>query len=120
MEETISALQDKVNTALLKSDWQTLNDLVAPDARIIGPRGFIIDRDEWIGVHQRADYQQVKLEANETETRSYGRAGIRCDVVESECIYQGETIAGRFRVMQVWVTRDERWQLAGIQYTAVR
>ena len=119
MESTVASLQDKVNAALLGSDWEALNDLVAPDARVIGPRGFIIGRDEWIGVHQSNDYQQIKLETSETEVSAYDGAGIRFDVVDSECTYHGETITGRFRVMQVWVTDRERWQLAAVQYTAL-
>jgi hypothetical protein len=119
MEQTIRTLQNKVNMALLQSDWQTLNELVAPEAKIIGPKGFMISRDEWIGVHQSADYQQVRLEATETDLRAYDSAGLRCDVIESECTYKGETIAGRFRVMHVWVTDHEKWQLAGVQYTGL-
>jgi len=119
MEETIRTLQERVNTALLESDWETLNDLVTPDARIIGPRGFIISRDEWIGVHQGSDYQQVKLEASDTEVHTYDSAGIRFDVVDSECSYKGETIAGHFRVTQVWATDRGRWQLAAVQYTSL-
>jgi hypothetical protein len=90
-----------------------------PDARIIGPKGFIISRDEWIGVHESTDYQQVRLETSGTDVRTYDSAGIRFDVVESECTYKGETIAGHFRVMQVWVTDHERWKLAAVQYTAL-
>jgi hypothetical protein len=119
MEETVRALQDKVNAALLAGDWETLNGLIAPDARIIGPRGFIIDRDTWVGVHQESQYEQVRLETSETETHAYDNAGIRFDVVDSECAYKGETITGRFRVCQVWVTRQQRWQLAAVQYTAL-
>ncbi len=52
--------------------------------------------------------------------RAYGNAGVRVDLVESECTYHGETIAGRFRVAQFWVTEAGRWQLAAVQYTAVR
>lgn len=44
--DAIHALQDRVNAALLGSDWQTLNELIAPEARIIGPKGYMIDRDE--------------------------------------------------------------------------
>jgi hypothetical protein len=50
VEELVRSLQDRVNAALLESDWATLNDLIAPDARIIGPKGFVIDRNTWIGV----------------------------------------------------------------------
>lgn len=119
MEDKIRTLQDRVNEAMLGSDWGTLNELIAPDARIIGPRGFIISRDEWIGAHQESDYKQVRLEATETDVHAYDNAGIRFDVVESECTYKGETITGRFRVAQVWVTDRGRWQLAAVQYTAL-
>src|SRR6266540_3298951 len=32
--------------------------------------------------------------ATDTEVRAYGNAGVRVDLVESECTYHGETIAG--------------------------
>ncbi len=89
MEDTVHTLQDQVNAALLGGDWETLNNLVAPDARIIGPKGFIIDRDTWIGVHKESEYDQVRLEPSETETRTYDNAGIRFDLVDSECRYRG-------------------------------
>jgi hypothetical protein len=119
MEDTIRTLQDEVNRALLTSDWATLYELIAADARIIGPKGFMTDRDEWIGVHQDPDYELVRLEPTETEVHAYGTAGICIDSVESECVYHGETIRGRFRVTQSWVSNHGRWQLAAIQYTAL-
>jgi hypothetical protein len=120
MEDTVRTVQDRVNAALPKSDWQTLNDLVAPDARIVGPKGFIVSRDTWIGIHQESQHQQVRLQTSETELHTYGNAGIRFDVVDSECAYRGDTITGRFRVSQVWVNDDGRWQLAAAQYASIQ
>jgi hypothetical protein len=117
MEGNIRDLQDSVNAALLGSDWRTLSELIAPDATIIGPKGFVIDRDTWIGVHQESEYQQVRLDVTDSDVREYGGAGIRFDVVESECTYKGQTITGRFRVTQVWVAEQGRWQLVAVQYT---
>jgi hypothetical protein len=119
MDETVRSLQDRVNNALLAGDWETLDKLLAPDARMIGPKGFVIDRDTWIGVHKESEYQQVRLEPTETDVHAYDHAGIRFDVLESEYTYHGETIAGRFRVTQIWVTNHGNWQLAAVQYTAL-
>jgi len=119
MQDTVHALQDQVNAALLGGDWETLNGLISPDAWIIGPKGFIIDRDTWIVVNKESGYHQVRLEPTETETHAYDNAGIRFDLVDSECRYKGETITGRFRVCQVWVTDHQRWQLAAVQYTSL-
>lgn len=112
-------LKENLNRALLASDGKTLHELVAPEARIVGPKGFLISREEWIGVHAESVYEQVKLETRETETADYDTAAIRVDVVDSERRYRGETILGQFRVMQVWVMDGGRWQMAAIQYTAL-
>jgi len=80
----------------------------------------MISRDVWIDVHQSAGYRQVKLETLEATVRAYDSAVIHCDVIDSECVYQGQTITGRFRVTHVWVTDHLRWQLAGVQYTALQ
>ncbi len=117
MEPTIDELQNTVNQALLESQWATLEELVADNARIIGPKGFMIDRDTWIGAHQDTEYQQVRWETSESELHRYDQAAVRVDVVDSECRFHGETITGRFRVSQTWVTEDGQWQLAAVQYT---
>lgn len=116
---TIDDLQHTVNQALLESHWETLHELVADNARIIGPKGFMIDRDTWIDTHQDSEYQQVRLETSESEVHRYDQAAVRVDVVDSECRYHGETITGRFRVSQTWVTDNGRWQLAAVQYTSL-
>jgi uncharacterized protein DUF4440 len=113
----VNSLQDRVNQALLAGDWDALNDLVAPDALITGPRGYLIDRDNWINAHREEAYEQVRLDVTESAVRTYDGAGIRFDLVESECLYHGEEIKGRFRVTQLWVDTGGRWRLASVQYT---
>ncbi|MFI5896194.1 nuclear transport factor 2 family protein [Actinoplanes sp. NPDC051513] len=116
-EAIVTTLQDRVNRALLTGDWHTLTDLVAPDALITGPRGYMITRDNWINVHREEAYEQVRLDVVESTVHAYDAAGVRFDLVESECIYHGETIKGRFRVSQAWASHGGRWQLTSVQYT---
>ncbi|MCY1145416.1 nuclear transport factor 2 family protein [Actinoplanes sp. Pm04-4] len=114
---TIDSLRDRVNEALLGGDWQMLSGLVSPRAVITGPRGYVISRDEWIQAHRDDAYEQVRLDVTESVAHAYEGAGIRFDLVESECRYHGEVIKGRFRVSQVWARDGGRWQLASVQYT---
>jgi hypothetical protein len=115
--ETIRDLQDQVNAALLGGDWETLHRLVAERALVIGPKGFMIRRDEWIGVHQEGAYEQRRLATSDTHVEVYDGAGVRVDTVDSECLYHGESITGTFRVCQTWALDGGEWRLAAVQYT---
>ncbi|WP_433365389.1 nuclear transport factor 2 family protein [Actinoplanes sp. CA-142083] len=116
-DTVINDLQDRVNQALLTGDWHTLTELVSADAVITGPRGYTISRESWINAHREEEYEQVRLDVVESTVHTYDATGIRFDLVESECVYHGEQIQGRFRVSQVWASDDGRWQLASVQYT---
>ena len=117
--DQVNQLQDQANRALLDGDWRALERLIAPGARVVGPRGFMITRDRWIGVHQEAAYEQERIEVVETVVDAYESAAVRADVIDSRCRYQGETIAGRFRVSHTWVNVDGTPQLAAVQYTSI-
>jgi ketosteroid isomerase-like protein len=115
----IRDLQSQVDSALLARDSGTLQRLVADDCRIIGPRGFQIDKAQWIGAHEESDYEQVKLESSDVESTTFGDAGIVWDVKMSVCRYHGELIEGLFRVTHVWGRQEDGWRLHSVQYTAI-
>jgi hypothetical protein len=119
ISETVVDLGSRMTRALLGSDRSTLEALVAPDAVIIGPKGFLIDRETWLQAHEESTYRQVRLDMTETGIVAADAGAVRVDVVDSECLYHGETITGRYRVAQAWVRRDGAWQLASIQYTPI-
>src|SRR4051794_34038643 len=48
LEHTIERAQERLNSALVTKDSAALTELVAPHCRIIGPKGFIVAKDEWI------------------------------------------------------------------------
>jgi hypothetical protein len=77
MENTLRQLQDDFHAALLRGDAGVLDSMVADECRIIGPKGYFIDRDEWIGTHKDSDYEQVRLESRDVELRMYGNTAIR-------------------------------------------
>ena len=42
------------------------------DCRIIGPKGFVVAKDDWIGVHASGVYEQVLLRTVESELFQHG------------------------------------------------
>lgn len=119
LSDAIEAAQQRLNHALVTADPATLAELVAPHCRIIGPKGFLVTKDEWIDVHSSGVYEQLLLRTVESELFPYGDTAIRSDIQQSECIYRGEYITGLFRVLSVWVRSGSHWQLAATQYTAL-
>jgi ketosteroid isomerase-like protein len=119
MEKAIRDAPDAFHAALLRGDAEFLATVLTDVCRIIGPKGFFIDKSEWIGTHEDSEYTQVRLESREVEVREYGDTAIRWEVQDSRCVYKGQTIDGLFRVTQVWVRLAEAWRLASLQYTSL-
>jgi hypothetical protein len=105
--------------ALVDGDRETLGRWVADDCQIVGPKGYLIGKEEWIETHDSGVYEQVMLEVEHTELTVRDDLALRCDLQRSECLFKGETIKGLYRVLNVWARAEESWQLVGIQYTAV-
>jgi|SRR5579884_1397075 len=117
MDETVDKLQARLNQALLDADGAVLDRLVAPDCQIIGPKGFKIAKDEWIGVHGGGEFEQIRLEVRDAELHRFGATAVRCDILDSACRFRGEVITGQFRVTHVWARQSRTWRLVAIQYT---
>ena len=119
MDMPVRDRQQEFHAALLRGDATALDEMLDDECRIIGPKGFYIDKQEWIRTHKDNEYTQVRLESREVEVRSYGDTAIRWEVQDSRCVFKGETIDGLFRVTEVWVRRDGPWRLASLQYTSM-
>lgn len=117
--EEVAQAHRELLAALVEGDVVALGRLVADDCQIIGPKGFHIGKEEWVGTHSSAVYEQVLLEAVRSQTHQYGDTAVRSDLQRSECRYRGELIAGLYRVLNVWVNTAEGRRLAAVQYTAV-
>jgi hypothetical protein len=117
--DQLAEAHQAVLDGLVAGDREALSRLVADDCRIVGPKGYLIGKEEWIDAHHSGVYEQVLLQVEHTELTVRDDLAVRCDLQRSECLFQGETITGLFRVLNVWARDDDAWQLVGIQYTAV-
>jgi hypothetical protein len=113
--DDVRAVQDRFDRAELAGDRETLRELIADDFLSIGPRGFLLDKDQWIDRHEQFRYQQ--LETGEVDVRRYGDTAIVRNVQRNRAIYRDQQVAVDTRVSQVWIRRDAGWHLVALQFS---
>jgi hypothetical protein len=114
-EGTIRTLQNRFDAAELAGDRDTLRELIADDFLSIGPKGFVLDRSEWIDRHELFNYEA--LDVTEVDIRLYDRTAIVRTIQRNRATYGAERVAIAVRVGQVWVRQVDAWRLAAIQFS---
>lgn len=115
VEASIARLQARFDDAELKGDRETLRELIASDFLSIGPKGFVLDKEQWINRHDRFAYRA--LSTSDMDIHVYEGAAIVRDIQRNKADYDHSHIEVNTRVSQTWIREQGRWQLAGIQFS---
>ena len=92
--------------------------LIHADFKAVGPRGFVLDRAQWLGRYEGGLHNE-SFELSEVSERQIGDCGLLIGVQKQTSSYQGRPSVGQFRVTQVWLKQDETWQMASIQLSEI-
>jgi hypothetical protein len=116
VREIARNIQDRFDHAELTADRETLRELIADDFLSIGPRGFVLDKEQWINRHD--DFTYHVLDTKQIDVRAYGDdVAVVRDAQRNRATFRGQDVAVNTRVSQVWVQQDARWQLVAIQFS---
>ena len=113
-KEMIRDVQREFDEAELHADTKKLQQLLTEDFLSIGPKGFVLDKSQWINRHKQFSYQ--KLETSDMNVRLYDKTAIVCDVQKNDATFNNEPVKLAVRVTQVWIQQPE-WKLASIQFS---
>ena len=111
----VREVQDRFDQAERTADLDTLRELIAEDFLSIGPRGFVLNKQQWIDRHREFTYHA--LDASEMDVRRYGDTAVVRDVQRNRATWRDQQVQVATRVGQVWVRRADRWQLVAIQFS---
>ena len=100
-------------------DPDALDRLLVADFVGVGPRGFLLTKEQWIDRYRSGDLQNTSFELRDPQVRNYGVAAVIVGTQVQETSYQGHDTSGEFRATLVAVRPDDRWQLAGIQLSPI-
>ncbi len=117
VDDDILDIQRAFTDAELRADAERLDALLVDDFLSIGERGFVLDKEQWIGRHK--DFRYLSIETSEVDVRRYASTAILRCVQHSRATWRGEAMALATRVSQVWVEQPGGWRLAAIQFSTL-
>ena len=120
VEDDLAELGENLRRAELLGDVVVLGDVLAPDFRGIGPRGFILTKEDWLAKHRTGDLKYEAFERSEMTVRTYGDAAIMTSRESTKAFYKGREVpGGDYRAPHVFVRQRGRWRLAGVQLSPI-
>jgi ketosteroid isomerase-like protein len=105
--------------AELRGDTAFLERTLAGDFVAIGPRGFMLTKEEWLERHRTGDLRYQSFTWDEVAVRVYGDAAVVTGRETTRATYKGQPIQGQFRTTLIFVQQDGDWRLAGLQLSPI-
>jgi ketosteroid isomerase-like protein len=115
VQALIAELGDRWVRAEVAGDTATLDDLATRDFMLVGPLGFVLDRNQWLDRYSSGDLVTTALVWHGTHIRVYdNRAALVVGVHDQEATYRGRANNGRFRATHVLLREPDAWRLVGV------
>lgn len=118
-EQQIRDFGERWAAAEERGDTGTLAGLVVDDFTLVGPLGFILNRDQWLQRYESGGLVTEKLEWDEVAVRDYGDTVVAIGRHSQQASFQGNRADGNFRGTHIYVRRDDQWLLAGIHLSPI-
>ena len=119
MEDHMKTLGQEWADAERRGDTASLAGILADDFVGIGPRGFMLTKEQWLARYQSGDLRNASFIVDEVQVRIYGDAAVATGRQTQQGAFQGHDIAGQFRVTQVFVKQQGRWLVAALHLSPI-
>lgn len=107
--------------AELAGDADALDRLGARDFRLVGPVGFVLDRQQWLDRYRgQRDLRLTDLRWDDVEVRELtDDVAVAIGVQTQQGTFAGNPVDARLRVTQIAVREDGEWRLAGLHFSPI-
>lgn len=105
--------------AEVRGDVAALDAMTTDDFTLVGPLGFVLDKEQWLHRYQGGGLVTRQLSWEDATVRDYGTAAVSVGVQDQKAEYDGQPADGRFRVTHVFVREGARWLLAGVHLSPI-
>jgi ketosteroid isomerase-like protein len=118
-EQELKKLVADWASAESRGDADFLNRTLTDGFVGIGPRGFMLTKEQWLARHRSGDLKYQSFAVDEVQVCMYDGAAIATARQTATALYQGRPMPGEFRLMLAFVQQQGRWLLAGSQLSPI-
>ena len=121
--QTVMTLGKDWAAAELRGDTSFLGETLADDFVGVGPRGFMLTKDQWLSRHEAGSLRYEAFGLDEVQVRLFGDAAITVCRQSARGVYEDENgrfeLDDQFRATLIFVKQEGRWQLANLQLSPI-
>jgi ketosteroid isomerase-like protein len=118
-DEQVRELGRRWAEAEQRGDVAVLDALTTDDFALVGPAGFVLNKQQWLDRYRTGALVTASLAWEEVEVRDYGTAAIALGSITQQAAYQGHPVDGRFRATHIAVQQGDRRLLAGLHLSPI-
>ena len=109
--DAIIELGERWAAAERAGDVATLAALAGDGFRLVGPYGFVLDKQQWLDRYRTGAFHTQSLDWDEVSVADHGDVAIAIGKQTQQATYQGQPSNGAFRVSQVFARQPDGWRL---------
>jgi hypothetical protein len=117
--DAIQELETAWSQAEMEADTGTLDAISTSDFMLVGPLGFVLDKQQWLERYRSGDLVTGSLSLEDPATRVYDEAAVTIARHIQRALYKGQPADGQFRTTHIAVRIDGRWVLAGVHLSPI-
>lgn len=99
--------------AELNGNTEILGKLLNYDFIGVGPLGFKLNKKQWLDRHSGGTLKYSTFIVDDIDVRIYPTSAVAIGRNKTEGTYNGEAIAGEFRISLFFIVHQNEWLIAG-------
>ncbi|MFC0432892.1 nuclear transport factor 2 family protein [Kutzneria buriramensis] len=116
---TVEELENRWAKAEVDADVATLDELSTADFTLVGPFGFVLDKQQWLDRYRTGDLVTSELDWRDRLVRELGDTALVIGVHAQQAAYKGTPADGQFRATHISVRTDHGWRFAGMHLSPI-
>jgi ketosteroid isomerase-like protein len=111
-ESVIAALEGRLREAMLASDVDVLETLLADDLTFVDATGRVWTKSDDLNAHRLGIQRIERLEIKEQTVRVYGKSAVTLTHAALAGQFGGVPLSANLRYTRMWVETESGWRIA--------